>query len=338
MKVIKGFINYRHKEGEALCGNIKPFQLSVSRGGSQYGMGKDKIEKFEYENFVVDDNFLRSRILNVVRSFGWQHIIAFLLKKQVPFEQLKTIEIGCGTGTLSLTLNLLGAETALLDADESALKTARKVFSVYGRTASYIKANVIDPPPEELMHKFDIVISGGLVEHFSRQDRERVVLYHKLLMKSDGFVYIGVPNRLSLFYQAVAMLTRIMGQWTLDIEIPFTPFELKKIAKRVGFSKNLVIGNFSLVDDFPVYSAALGALILKPFPKVRRILKRIFYTSKRDDRITGSQEDGIEIQEFIKDKVQYVNKKYTRIDFRRTLKDYLSAGIILFGFGDGMNI
>ncbi len=301
-------------------------------------MGKDKIEKFEYENLVVDDNFVRSRILSTIRSLGWQYIIAFLLKRQIPFEQLKTIEIGCGTGTLSLTLNLLGANTTLLDADEGALKTARKVFSVYGRTASYIKANVIDPPPEELMHKFDIVISGGLLEHFSGQDRERVVLYHKLLIKSDGFVYVGVPNRLRLFYQTVVILSRIMGLWSRDIEIPFTPLELKKIAKRVGFSKKLVIGNFSLADDFPVYSVAFGALILKPFPKISRLVKRIFYTSKRDDRIAGSQEGGIEIQEFIKDKVQYVNKKYTRADFRKTLKDYLSAVIILFGFGDGMNI
>jgi len=301
-------------------------------------MGKDKIEKFKYENLVVDNNLVRTRILSTVRALGWQYSIALLLKRQIPFEQLKTIEIGCGTGTFSLTLNLLGADTTLLDADEDALKAAREVFSVYGRTASYIKANVIDPPPEELMHQFDIVISGGLAEHFSGQDREKVILYHKLLMKSDGFVYIGVPNRLSLFYQIIVVLRRIMGIWTIDTEIPFTPFELKKIAKRVGFSKHLVVGNFSLADDFSEYSAAFGALILKPFPKIKRLVRKTFYASKRDDRIATSQEDSIEIQEFIKDKVRDVSKKYTHTDFRKSLKDYLSAGIILFGFGDEMNI
>lgn len=298
----------------------------------------DKVEKFSFEGFKVDEDFVRRRIISTTSALGWQRTIAFALKNGVSFERLRTIEIGCGTGTFSLTLNLLGAETTLVDADESALEAARKVFAVYGRRASYIKANVMDPPPKDLLHKFDIVVSGGLAEHFRGQDRQKIILYHKLLMKGDGFAYIGVPNKLSLCYQAVRLVNRIMGQWKITTEIPFTPAEMENTAKDTGFSNALVIGNFPLVKDLVEHLIALGGAVLEPFPCVKKALKGLFSMPKSRGSVGEPREGVIEMQDFIKERARQVNCKDAGVDFKKSPKDYLSAGIVLFAFGEGMKV
>ena len=301
-------------------------------------MRDEKIENFHYGDIRIDEASVRERLESTVRGLGWQWTIAFIQKRRMSFERLKTIEIGCGTGTFSLTLNLLGADTTLLDADPSALDAARRVFAVYGREAACVKANVTEEAPEELKHKFDIVISGGLVEHFSGEDRARVFRYHRSLMKDDGFSYITAPNNLSPFYHVMRLAMRLAGQWRIETEIPFTPAEIEKIARRSGFREALAMGNHTLAEGFNIYSVALGASLLGPFPKIKKCLKSMLFRHKDDGGAEGAAGGSAFIKEFIDENARRALEKYGSVNFKKSLKDYLGDNLILFGFGDEVEI
>ena len=113
-----------------------------------------QFEKFFNSESQASKSLMHSRIANAVSSHSWQATIAYILENDLSFEQLKVIEVGCGSGTLSLILNLLGANTTLLDVDENALNLAREVFDLYGREASFIKANVIEDVPNKMLNSF----------------------------------------------------------------------------------------------------------------------------------------------------------------------------------------
>ena len=63
----------------------------------------------------ISKEVMNRRIKNCTHYFGWQHTISLIIERCVPISKLKIAEIGCGTGTMSLTFGLLGASITLLD-------------------------------------------------------------------------------------------------------------------------------------------------------------------------------------------------------------------------------
>jgi len=285
-------------------------------------------EKFFDHNSYIDKKIIRDRIILHVNGFGWQNAIANILQTNVPFNELKVIEVGCGTGTFSLTLNLLGANTTLLDADEDALNIARQVFNLYGRISTFVKADATKPVPKDLIGKFDVVLSGGLAEHFIGSEREQCFLFHKNLLNNNGMAYIGVPNKYSIFYRIVRYCSEKARKWNIDIEIPFSYWELKDYAEKIGFYKSQVIGNHSLLKDMRDYSLAFISVILKIMPSSIRQRAHVL-----KNKIAKSANSSVENQDewhIIFEKVESIKKQLNTIQ-KKSLKDYLSAGLVLFG-------
>jgi len=289
------------------------------------------MEKFFYESTYLDRAAMQARIISTSSALGWQQTIEYILKKGISFSELNVAEVGCGSGTFSLSLNLLGAKTTLIDFDQDALNTAKQVFSLYKREADFIQADVSKAAPESLKNKFDLIISGGLAEHFVGEAREKCIAFHKDLLRAGGIAYIGVPNKLSPGYQIVKGFKTISGKWKVGVEKPFTYQELKKIGRSVGFKDVEVIGNYPLKKDLKDYSLGLISAILDVLPSaVRDFTKRV----RRQEKVKESTESKtIEFREeaIIRERVENV-KRTLAAKKLKSLKDYLSAGIILFGF------
>lgn len=288
------------------------------------------MEKFFHRSSSINMTEIKSRIAATCSALGWQMAIAHILNRKAAFRDLKVAEIGCGTGTFSLTLNLLGAETTLVDADDDALNMARKAFALYNRNATFIKADVLEPVPASLAKNFDIVVSGGLAEHFVGSDREKCLYFHRELLCEGGFVYIGVPNKLSVFYQIVKTFRQITGTWKIKCEIPFTYWELRRYAKNMGFEKSMVVGNYTLRKDMIDYTLGLISAILDVLPsKIRQAIHSVrpqTISSNRNANINETNE-----QQAVLDMVKYV-KENMPVNGEKSLKDFFGAGIILFGF------
>ena len=214
----------------------------------------------------ISKSIMDRRIKNCTNYLGWQHAVRLMLERGKSFYNLKIAEVGCGTGTTSLTFGLLGASVTLIDSNQRVLKKAQDIYSLYDCRAELIHADCTDAPMVMLRGKFDFVISSGLAEHFIGADREKCIRYHSLLLKDGGIVYIGVPNTLSPFYQWVTAFKKLAGTWKLEVEIPFTKKELKKLAMSVGFKGAYVIGNAPLTKDLIDYSLGFGSAIKELFP------------------------------------------------------------------------
>jgi 2-polyprenyl-3-methyl-5-hydroxy-6-metoxy-1,4-benzoquinol methylase len=290
----------------------------------------NKVEKFFHRDWVIDRKLMLSRIKSTTSALGWQETVTRMIEIGKPFEDIRVAEVGCGTGTFSLTLNLLGTSSTLIDGDQDALNTAEKVFSLYHREAEYVLANVLHDPTEHLKGQFDVVISGGLAEHFRGEDRLRCLKFHQTLCNDGGFIYIGVPNRLSLGYQMVRLIKELTGQWTIDCEIPYTYWELKALAIRLGLSDGYVLGNSPLTKDIKDYSYAFLAALAAVLPEnLRATLKPSWGSSRIDSDFHTYSSDGREEKEIVDQAMKRTKLIYRK---RRNIspKDVLSAGIILF--------
>jgi SAM-dependent methyltransferase len=175
-----------------------------------------------------------------------QHAVKLILDSQIPFSSLRIADVECGTGTTSLTFGLLGAPISLIDLNKYILRMAQNIYKFYDYEAELFVANCMDPAADALRGKFDLVISSGLTEHFAGDDRKKCIRYHRLLLNERGFAYIGVPNKLSPFYQWIKAFKKLTGKWNIDIELPYSKQEVEKIAAKVGFKEAYVVGNATL--------------------------------------------------------------------------------------------
>lgn len=280
----------------------------------------------------VTKELMISRIQRTISAIGWEKTAQYILKKKIPFEHLHIAEVGCGTGTFSLTFGLLGAEVVLIDIDPQAIEMAKDAFSIFKCDAAFIQMSVLDPVPEFLTKRFDLVISGGLAEHFVGDDRLKCIAFHEALLREGGFSFIGVPNKLSPFYQAVRLFRIATRTWKMEIEIPYTYWELIRLAKEAGFREFEVRGNHSLRKDLVDYSLGMISAILDILPnRVRRTLRSI----KTKESIPKNHD--YYAKKMILDRIEKIDDKPWTIS-KRLFKDFFSAGIILLGHKGSCNV
>jgi len=274
----------------------------------------------------ISKSTMDRRIKNCTRHFGWQHAVELILERKVSFTALRIAELGCGTGTTALTFGLLGASVTLIDFNRRVLEKARDLYSLYGCDAELIQADCMKHHIAHLAERFDFIISSGLAEHFIGDDRTKCIRYHRVLLKKGGVAYIGVPNKLSPFYQWVRSFRKVTGTWNLEIEIPFTPKELKEAAIRSGFKESYVIGNALLRNDLIDYSRGFGSAVKQLLSA--QVQERLQIHKETKKIQSYSTED---MRHYCKDMVAAVDLGY----FKRpnfSLVNTFSAGIILFAF------
>jgi len=276
----------------------------------------------------ISKAMMDQKIKNCTTNFlAWHHIARLVLERGIPLKELKIAEVGSGTGALSLAFALLGADVCLIDYNEKVLKSSADIYQVYGCNVKTVVADCMELPDSDLRERFDVVISCGLAEHFIGTDRERCIAYHKYLLKNNGFVCIGVPNKLSPFYQWIKSFRKMTGTWDLEIEIPYSPGELIFLASKVGLKKLYVIGNMPLKRDFIVYSLGFLSAVKDLMPTGFQKRLKVWKTVKK----VGSSADLIDINRHCNSIIALVDKDLIKKP-SSWLTNNFSAGIYLFAF------
>ncbi len=278
---------------------------------------------------------MNQRLKNCTSFLAWQEAVRWMQKRKGGIQGVRIAEVGCGTGTFSLSFALLGAKVCLLDQNELALKGAEKIYHSYGVEVETALADCSQELEEKLKGRFDLVISVGLAEHFKGEDRNKCLRYHKDLLDEGGSVFIGVPNALCPGYQLVRGIRIATGTWEIELEIPYSPAELLRRGVEIGLKNAKVIGNSPLSDDARNYSWGLASALKDALPKaLASKLKR----KKNDAGSSGvgkkQSEQEIkkmlqEIQHFLKEKQNDVaSGKLSEV---KGLVNTFSAGIYLCG-------
>jgi ubiquinone/menaquinone biosynthesis C-methylase UbiE len=100
------------------------------------------------------------------------------------------LEVGAGTGTLSIFLSTMGLTVTTLDNSEEILRKAKTVTEKFGGKNVLVEGDAFKLPFAN--NSFDLVFHQGLLEHFSDQE------IHQLLdeqLRVAPVVLFGVPNQ-----------------------------------------------------------------------------------------------------------------------------------------------
>ena len=138
-----------------------------------------KFWNIDYEDLNYNNIF--SSILGFTGSPGWFRIREHLLKYFGNFDGLKSIELGCGLGKLSVVLNTLGIETTLLDFNLTAIESAKKVHEFFECNSKFICSDALEV--EYVSGKFDISLSVGTAEYFTGENRRKYIFNHIRVLK-----------------------------------------------------------------------------------------------------------------------------------------------------------
>lgn len=128
----------------------------------------------------------------------------------------RVLEIGCGSGASTLHLAKQYRACTAIDYSQSSIdlvKKSAKQLNISVRT-QLVDARKVLPFVDD---EFDVVFQAGLLEHFSQEERIRLLR----LWKPVGKMMVSmIPNANSVAYHAGKILQEKMGDWSYGLELP----------------------------------------------------------------------------------------------------------------------
>ena len=101
----------------------------------------------------------------------------------------KMLEVGAGTGTMSIFLSHLGKEVTTLDNDPHVLELAKTNQEKFGGRNQLVEGDAFKLPFPD--RSFDLVFHQGLLEHFSDDQIHQLLAEH---LRVAPTVIFSVPN------------------------------------------------------------------------------------------------------------------------------------------------
>ena len=195
------------------------------------------------------------------------------LARRNGLKNLKSLEVGCGCGSYSLILKKMGIinEVVLLDISQPGLDLAKKLFESFGEECKIIKGDAMDLPFAD--GEFDLVLSGGLLEHFRPQEQGKLVSEQCRVAKN---VLCQVPASTPAYWTMRLLLTARYLGWRWGWERPMNLRQLSTLFKQE---------NFKVVDrDFHnLFTAGFLLIFSRYYDSIPEILKKVFKPFSRHE-------------------------------------------------------
>lgn len=148
----------------------------------------------------------------LTRDHVWR---ARLMEQVAPRPGERILDLGCGTGTLTLMLQRACPEAEIigLDVDRDALRIARAKADAAGTPVSFLegRADDLSNVPMLKFGSFDKVVSSLLFHHLTTDQKIRAFAHARTLLRSSGEMYVadwGKPSNaiMRLLFHSVQIL------------------------------------------------------------------------------------------------------------------------------------
>ncbi len=157
-------------------------------------------------------------------------------------------ELGAGTASVSRFLaDQYQADTVIVDSNAHAITLSQKTFADFSGQFTAVYKDVFDL--DEFAGQFDLVHSGGLIEHFSDETRDRILKVHCDLVKEDGCVLILVPIE-NMWYRILNYgIFKYLHLLDEIAEIPWSLSELSDRLKKYNFE---IVAKTTVISELGV--------------------------------------------------------------------------------------
>jgi SAM-dependent methyltransferase len=157
--------------------------------------------------------------------------VAGILSREVPEPQGKTVlEEGSGTGLVSLDLAKKGASVFILDRSPKALTFSGASFRAAGHDHLATQADIADLPFDNGV--FDFTWSGGVIEHFEKDEQIRIVREMLRVTRPGGRVIVIAPSAEASIYGKAKAHADSREAWQPGYEVPI--YSLRDVARAAG--------------------------------------------------------------------------------------------------------
>jgi SAM-dependent methyltransferase len=142
-----------------------------------------------------------------------------ILAREVPDPRGKRIlEVGSGSGLVSLALAKRGAAVTLCDISPEAVRFSKAVFARAGTSETTVQGSMLALPFED--DAFDVTWNAGVIEHFHEQDQIRGVREMLRVTRPNGRVIVAVPSARARIYARAKAYADRRKAWQPGYEVP----------------------------------------------------------------------------------------------------------------------
>lgn len=134
---------------------------------------------------------LYDHIPTLDENLGNLKIHSKFIQAIIGLEPEKLLEVGTGTGGMSVFLSHIGYEVTSIDNDDKVLRGARELSNSLNSKVEFVKCDAFELDKEFGEEEFDIVFSQGFFEHFDDTEIKR--LLNQQLLVGDIVVF-SVPS------------------------------------------------------------------------------------------------------------------------------------------------
>lgn len=180
---------------------------------------------------------------NVERSL-FSYISNAFAKHGLVNQNKLLVEVGCArSAVLPLFAKRLGFQVSGIDYSPNGCEQTRLMLK-REEVQGEIYCCDIFSIPDDLVERFDVVVSFGLIEHFS--DTTAIVAALSRLIRPGGIIFTNVPN----MHGMTGFAQKIMDKGVYDIHVPLTAKAVREAHEQAGL--NTVSCDYFLSTNFGV--------------------------------------------------------------------------------------
>lgn len=205
----------------------------------------------EYWNQTWDDYPLPNvwdvdsmRLLNHVEREFFLWIARSLESLGKIGQDVHLVEVGCARSqALPVLAKRLGISVAGIDYSPNGCEQTKVMLNREGVDGEVYCSDIF-AIPDTLKGRFDVVVSFGLIEHFSNTNE--IVSALAGLLKPGGVIFTNIPN----MGGTTGFFQKILNRGIYDIHVPLTPSQVRSAHEAAGL--RVIEANYFLSSNYGV--------------------------------------------------------------------------------------
>lgn len=166
---------------------------------------------------------------NVERSM-FSYLANAFAKHGLTNQNKLLVEVGCArSAVLPLFAKKLGFQVSGIDYSPNGCEQTRLMLEREEVLGEVYCCDIFSIP-DDLVERFDVVVSFGLIEHFS--NTTEIVAALSRLIKPGGLIFTNVPNMNGM----TGFVQRILDKKVYDIHVPLSAEVVREAHEKAGLS------------------------------------------------------------------------------------------------------